>query len=376
MELRNYIDELRLLVNTDSGTSTIAGVTKVAEMMFEKYRDMGWHTEIVDLGSKVGPGVIAANKPESKQFDVLLVGHLDTVFPEGTAAARPFSVDGDVARGPGIADMKAGLLSIVYVLRTLEKSTLDRLAICVVMNPDEEIGSPYSQEWIGDCAIRSKCVLDFEPARPDGSLVKARKGVCGYQIDFTGVPAHAGNDPQKGRSAVMEMAHWIQALAKFNDYPAGTTINVGIVTGGAARNVVPDHACAKVDIRFWKTSELEKIEQALSYMQKRPFTPDIKVSMKRQSFRPAMEVSAKSEELMRLVENAGRAMDLPVIWGAVGGGSDACNTANLGVPSLDGFGPIGGNFHGDDEFLRLDSVMPRIQLVKNVLQRLCLVRHV
>lgn len=370
MELNNYIDELRLLVNTDSGTSAVAGVAAVAGMMREKFRDMGWHTEIVNFGSNVGPGLFATNKPQSRQFDVLLIGHLDTVFPEGTAAARPFSVEGDMARGPGVADMKAGLLSIVYALRTLEKSTLDRLAICVVMNPDEEVGSPYSQEWLGDCAKRSKCVLDFEPARSDGSMVKARKGVSGYQIDFMGVAAHAGNDPQRGRSAVIEMAHWIQALAKLNDYSAGTTLNAGSVAGGTARNVVPDHACAKVDIRFWKTSEFEKIEQALFEMQKQPFTPGITVKLTRQSFRPAMEVSEKTEALMRIVEDAGKAMDLPVEWRAVGGGSDACNTANLGVPSLDGFGPVGGNFHGDDEFLRLDSVIPRIRLVKNVLQRL------
>lgn len=375
MELNNYIDELRLLVNTDSGTSTITGVAKVAGTMRDKFRDMGWHAELVDFDSSVGPGVIATNKPESKQFDVLLVGHLDTVFPEGTAAARPFSVEGDIARGPGIADMKAGLLSIVYALRTLDKSTLETLAICVVMSPDEEIGSPHSHEWIGDCAKRSKCVLDFEPARSDGSLVKGRKGVCGYQIDFVGVAAHAGNDPQGGRSAVIEMAHWIHALATLNDYSAGTTLNTGRVAGGTARNVVPDRACAKVDIRFWRMSEFERIEQALFEMQKRPFTPGVTVNLTRQSFRPAMEVSEKTEALMRIVEDAGKAMDLPVEWKVVGGGSDASNTASLGVPSLDGFGPIGGNFHGDGEFMRLDSVIPRIRLVKNVLQRLCLAHH-
>jgi glutamate carboxypeptidase len=123
-------------------------------------------------------------------------------------------------------------------------------------------------------------------------------------------------------------------------------------------------------IRFWKTSEFERIEQALFDMQKRPFIPAITVSLKRQSFRPAMEVSAKTEAVMKIVEAAGQAIDLPVEWRAVGGGSDASITANLGVPSLDAFGPIGGNYHEDNEFLSLDSVIPRIEFVKNVLRRL------
>ncbi|MBV8047679.1 MAG: M20 family metallopeptidase [Paludibacterium sp.] len=370
MELERYIEELRQLVNTDSGTATLSGVAKMAEMMRQKYRDMGWHAEMVDLGDDVGPGVWATNKPDAEQFDVLLFGHMDTVFPEGTAAARPFTVEGNIARGPGVADMKSGLLSIVYALRALDQATLDRLAIGVVMNASEEVASDRARDWIADCSQKSRCVLVFEGARADGSLVKARKGISSIQIDFKGVAAHAGNDPQKGRSAVVEMAHWIQALAGLNDYAAGTTVNVGTVNGGTASNVVPDHASMMVDVRFWKTSEAEKIEQALATLQSKTFTPDITVTVTRLAFKPAMEVSGDTKGLMTTVEEIGAAMHLPIRWSAVGGGSDANISASLGIPTLDGLGPIGANYHGEAEYMQLDSVMPRIQLAVQLLQRL------
>ena len=370
MELQLYIDELRPLVDIDCGTTTLDGVAHVAGLMRQKYLDMGWHAELVDLGPAVGPGVLATNKPGAEHYDVLLVGHLDTVFPVGTVAERPLSIDGNIARGPGAADMKAGLLNIAWALRGLDPETLDRLAICVAMNPDEETGSVHSHDWIGRYAQKSRCVLVAEAARTDGTLVKARKGVGMYQIDFKGVAAHAGNDHEKGRSAVTELAHWTLALNTLTDYAAGTTVNVGQISGGTASNVVPEHASATIDIRFWKTSEFEKIERALHDLQAQPFTPDVSITLKRLSVMPAMEASAKTEALMQTVEAAGAEMGLTIGWKAVGGGSDANHTAALGIPSLDGLGPIGGNFHNENEYLELDSVLPRIQLLQNVLRRL------
>ena len=366
----SYRQELECLVNIDSGTTHIAGVAKVAELMEGKYSAMGWYVERVDLGSAVGPGVMATNAPGAEQFDVLLVGHLDTVFPQGTAAARPFTVDGNVACGPGVADMKSGLLSMAYALKHLDQATLDRLAIGVVLNPDEEMSSVHSHAWIGAYAKRSKCVLVFEGARADGSLVNARKGVGIYEVEVKGVAAHAGNDHQKGRSAIIELAHWILALSPLTDYAAGTTVNVGIVKGGTVSNVVPEQAYAKVDIRFWKTSEFERVEQKLLELQGAPFTPDVSVQLKRCSFKPAMELSVGAEALMKVVETSAAELAEPIRWVAVGGGSDANYTSALGVPSLDGFGPIGGNYHGEKEFLALDSVIPRIRLVQNVLRHL------
>ncbi len=370
ISLDAYRQELEYLVNIDSGTTDIAGVTQMAEWMAKRYRSLGWYVEQADLGPTVGPGVMATNKPGAEHFDVLLVGHLDTVFAPGTAAVRPFAVEGEMARGPGVADMKSGLLSMLHALRHLDAETRDRLAICVVLNPDEEVSSVHSHAWIGTYAKRSDCVLVFEGARADGSLVNARKGVGIYEIEIKGVAAHAGNDHQKGRSAVVELAHWILALSPLTEYAAGTTVNVGIVKGGTVSNVVPEAAYAKVDIRYWKTSEFERIEQKLLQWQKTPFTPDVRVELKRRSFKPAMELSPGAEALMQVVEAAAAAVGESIGWVAVGGGSDANYTSALGVPSLDGFGPIGGNYHGEKEFLMLGSVIPRIRLVQELLRRL------
>lgn len=370
MQLDDYLAELASLVNVDCGTTTLDGVAAVAALMHEKYLQLGWHSEIVDLGDKVGPGVFASNQPNSSHFDVLLVGHLDTVFPAGTVAERPMSIKEDRAYGPGVSDMKSGLLNILWAMRGLSAEANGRLAIAVAMNPDEETGSVHSHEWIGGLAQRSRCVLVCEAARADGSLVKARKGMARYTLEFHGLAAHAGNDPDKGRSAINEMAHWILHLNQFANAKLGTTLNVGIVNGGSAANVVADYAQAIVDVRFWQNDEFERIDHLMRTTPPHCFTADVSLSVNLQAHVPAMSPSAKTEKLMALVEQAGRLEDIDVRWQAVGGGSDANHTAALGVPSLDGFGPIGAGFHSTTEYLELTSIEPRVRLLRRVIETL------
>lgn len=370
MQLDQYLEELRPLINVDCGTKTTEGVTHVAKLMQKKYQDLGWHTELVGLGSAVGKGVFATNKPDAQQYDVLLVGHLDTVFPEGTAAERPMSLDEKNAYGPGVSDMKSGLLNIVWAIRQLEDADLNRLSIAVTMNPDEEIGSPHSHHWIGEHAKKSKCVLVAEAARLDGSLVKARKGASTYKLSFSGRASHAGNAPEQGRSTITELAHWILEINKLANPEVGTTLNVGVVKGGDAGNIVPDKAEALVDLRFRSADEYKRVNQVLTDMAKTSFTPDIGISLTQISLMPAMDPSAETEKLMALVERCGKEEGIEITWQSVGGGSDANHTAALGVPSLDGLGPIGGNFHSPQEYLVLDSIIPRIKLLKRVISSL------
>lgn len=370
MQLKDYLNELSTLVNVDCGTSNIEGVTYIANLMQKKYQQIGWHTELTDLGPAVGKGVFATNKPDAKYYDVLLVGHLDTVFPIGTAAERPMSWDDKNAYGPGVTDMKSGLLNIFWALRSLDETNLERLSIAVAMNPDEEIGSPYSHKWIGEYAKKSKCVLVAESARVDGSLVKARKGVSNYKLSFSGRASHAGNAPEQGRSTITELAHWVLAINKLANSETGTTLNVGVVKGGDAANIVPDKAEAIVDLRFHSNDEYTRINQTLNEWAKTSFTPDITVTLKQLSLSPAMEPSAETEKLMLLVERCGKENGIDIKWQSVGGGSDANHTAALGIPSLDGFGPIGGNFHSPEEYLDLTSVFPRITLLKSVISAL------
>lgn len=367
MNLDHYIEELKTLVNVDCGTQTLEGVARVADIIESLWQREGWHTEQVNLGDNVGPGVFVSNKPQAEQFDVLLVGHLDTVFPAGTVACRPMRQDATRLYGPGVSDMKSGLLNILWAMRGLDAADKERLAIAVAMNPDEETGSVWSHEWIGELAKRSRCVLVCEAARADGSLVKARKGMAGYHLTFSGVAAHAGNEPEKGRSAITALASSILAINALADLDKGTTLNVGVIHGGSAANVVAESAVAELDVRFWENDEYDRVHHALNALCEKGFFEGVTTSLTRVNYKPAMAASEATQALMKQVEAAGREEGIPITWQAVGGGSDANHTAALGIPTLDGLGPVGAGFHSPTEWLDIASIEPRIRLLRRVI---------
>ena len=367
--LNNYLEELRPLINIDCGTLTVDGIDVVATLMAQKYLDLGWNVKRIDCGI-AGTGLEVRNKPQADHIDVMLIGHMDTVFPVGTAAARPMTHDDERAYGPGVSDMKSGLLSVVYALRDLDPTALDALSICVCMNPDEEIGSLHSETWLKSVAINAKHVLVAEAARADGSLVKARKGMARYRLSFHGKAAHAGNEPQNGRSAITEMAHWILAINAMTDFESGTTLNAGVVSGGAGANIVPDFAEVVVDVRFWDNDEYAAVDAQIRTLTETPFIDGVTITVEREAHKPSMVPSPQTEVLMAQVEAVGKELGIDITWQAVGGGSDANLTAVLGIPTLDGLGPIGAGFHSADEWLDLASIEPRIRLLQQVLVKI------
>ena len=367
--LNNYLEELRPLINIDCGTLTVDGIDVVATLMAQKYLDLGWNVKRIDCGI-AGTGLEVRNKPQADHIDVMLIGHMDTVFPVGTAAARPMTHDDERAYGPGVSDMKSGLLSVVYALRDLDPTALDALSICVCMNPDEEIGSLHSETWLKSVAINAKHVLVAEAARADGSLVKARKGMARYRLSFHGKAAHAGNEPQNGRSAITEMAHWILAINAMTDFESGTTLNAGVVSGGAGANIVPDLAEVVVDVRFWDNDEYAAVDAQIRTLTETPFIDGVTITVEREAHKPSMVPSPQTEVLMAQVEAVGKELGIDITWQAVGGGSDANLTAVLGIPTLDGLGPIGAGFHSEDEWLDLASIEPRIRLLQQVLVKI------
>ncbi|SKC32960.1 Carboxypeptidase G2 precursor [Photobacterium piscicola] len=367
--LNNYLEELRPLINIDCGTLTVDGIDVVATIMAQKYLDLGWHVKRIDCGI-AGTGLEVRNKPDADHIDVMLIGHMDTVFPAGTAAARPMTHDDERAYGPGVSDMKSGLLSVVYALRDLDPTALDALSICVCMNPDEEIGSLHSEAWLKSVAINANHVLVAEAARADGSLVKARKGMARYRLSFHGKAAHAGNEPQNGRSAITEMAHWILAINTMTNFESGTTLNAGVVSGGAGANIVPDFAEVVVDVRFWDNDEYAAVDAQIRTLTETPFVDGVTITVEREAHKPSMVPSPQTEVLMAQVEAVGKELGIDITWQAVGGGSDANLTAVLGIPTLDGLGPIGAGFHSADEWLDLASIEPRIRLLQQVLVKI------
>ncbi|HCT3926924.1 TPA: M20 family metallopeptidase [Citrobacter koseri] len=370
MDIERYIEELETLVNVDCGTQTPEGVALVAGRLQTLWQEEGWIVEQVYLGEQVGPALLVTNKPQTIHFDILLVGHLDTVFPPGTVAERPMSRDMKRLYGPGVSDMKGGLLNMLWAIRELDEADKSRLSIAIAMNPDEETGSVWSREWIGELAKRARAVLVCEAARADGSLVNARKGMAGYHLTFRGKAAHAGNDPEKGRSAITALGNCIITINTLADISRGTTLNIGVIRGGSAANVVADEAYAELDVRFWENEEYDRINQSLKKLCDEGFLQGVTTSLEQVTHKPAMSINEKTTSLIALIEEAGEEEGIPISWRAVGGGSDANHTAALGIPTLDGFGPVGAGFHSPEEYLQIDSIGPRVRLLRRIISML------
>ncbi|HRV99824.1 MAG TPA: M20/M25/M40 family metallo-hydrolase, partial [Aminobacteriaceae bacterium] len=239
LNVEQYLKDLEYLVNIDSQSKDPEGVAKVAAFFEKAFGDIGWTVERVVFDPTAGPSLKITNG--EPPYDALLLGHLDTVFPKGTVAERPFSRDEKRAYGPGVNDMKSGLLFGLYAARALTAKG-SKGSFCIAYNSEEEIGSRRARPWIEQLAQESRTSVILEPARPNGNLMNARKGLGRIEVTFNGKAAHAGVEPEKGVSAVNEMAYWIIALHGLTDFEKGTTLNAGIVAGGTGANVVPEKA--------------------------------------------------------------------------------------------------------------------------------------
>ncbi|TVO39950.1 M20 family metallopeptidase [Vibrio algivorus] len=367
-DLKTYIQQLETLVNVDCGTRTPQGVAKIADILTPMFEQIGFTVVRHHIDDKAGPCLEITNKPEAEQYDVMLSGHMDTVFPEGTVAQRPLTFDEEKIYGPGTSDMKSGILSAWYALQQLTYEEKNNLAILVALNCDEEIGSMYSRPWIEAMARKSKRVLVCEAARVSGNLIRSRKGNAKYELVFKGLASHAGSALQDGVSAIYELSHWSLAIKDLVNLETGTTMNVGIIEGGLAVNVVPDYAKATVDLRFWNNEEAESIDAKLRKMANTPFEKGASVEVNRLAFKPSMQPTDATEEMIKLVSEKADALGIQYGWEDAGGGSDGNFTANVGTPTLDGFGPMGAGFHSDKEYLLIDSIKPRIDLLASVLK--------
>ena len=362
-----FLKDLETLVNIDSGSGHAEGIAKVANFFADRYAKLGFTVTTPVFNEKLGP-CLEVRTDGGDEFDVLIVGHMDTVFPEGTASERPFSIVDDRAYGPGVIDMRSCMLLAESALTDLlADGRLPR--VCVAYNCDEEIGSPSSSQWLSSLAKASRCVLVVEPARVDGSLVLERKGGSSLELEFQGKAAHAGVEPEKGRSAITELAHWVLALNELNDYEKGTTLNVGVAQGGSTVNVVPDSAKASVDFRFRTEKEYMRVQDRLQELLQGSFVEGVTAHMTEEHLRQPMSPTDKTEKLCRLVERIGKEINLNITWAKTGGGSDGNTTAALGVPTLDGLGPVGGKSHSVEEYLEIPSIEPRLKLLTELIAR-------
>jgi glutamate carboxypeptidase len=290
---------------------------------------------------------------------VLLIGHTDTVFPDGTASARPFRVDGDRLLGPGVCDMKGGLVAGILAVEALRATATPFGGVTFVLNPDEEVGSPSSRRYVSEHAQGADAVLVLEAARENGAVVTARKGVTNAHIRFEGRAAHAGVEPEKGRSAVLEAAHKTIAVQALNGRWDGTTFNVGTSRGGSRINVVPEHAELTVEIRSMTEAALTSAERELRSLVERGDVPGVRTTLDLVREHGPMERSDGTAALFERARSFAAELGLSLEEAATGGASDANVTAAMGVPTLDGLGPVGGDDHSPAEWIERASIVPR-----------------
>ncbi len=299
------------------------------------------------------------------QGQVLLLGHMDTVWPIGEAERRPFRVFEHTATGPGVFDMKGGLVVALFALTALydlELSPAHRL--CFLFNSDEEVGSLTSRPFIEKEARRSDAVLVLEPSREE-ALVTWRKGVGRFEIEIQGQASHAGAAHERGVSAVEELAHQILHLEGLTDYDRGSTVNVGVVNGGSTVNVRPATAWAAVDLRVTTAHEAERMSQAIRALQ--PANPEITLVVSGGMNRPPWETSPEGQALFQRAKRVGQRLGLDLWPAGTGGGSDGNFTASLGVPTLDGLGIVGNDAHALTEWADVRSLPIRAALLAELL---------
>jgi len=366
--LEGFLTDLRAFVEVESPTADKAACDRAGRHL------AAWFREYV--------GAEIVQHPQERWGDhfearigggrrrILLLGHFDTVWAIGTLGRMPCRIAGDRMTGPGCFDMKYGDLQALWALRLLGESGAARdKAFVFFGNSDEEVGSPTSRPIIERLARESECVLVLEPSvGVEGAVKLWRKGVGIYLLDIDGVASHAGADPEKGRSAILELAHQVVDLHGVTDPEQGTTVNVGIVRGGTRQNVVAAHAEAEIDLRVRTAAEGQRADERI---RNRPtFVRGTSVRVRGGLNRPPMEETEASRRLYTLAKRiaAEEGFDLPA--SGTGGGSDGNFTAAVGVPTLDGLGAVGNGGHADHEHILLAPIAPRLAWFTRLLAEL------
>lgn len=363
------LELIERLVNIDSGSYDKEGVDKVGGILAEIYQELGFIIEVIEQ-QDYGNHLVIKHK-NAVDPKILLMAHMDTVFPKGTVATRPFRIEGTRAFGPGVVDMKSSHVELIYALMALQNAG-DRSYenVKIVLNSDEEIGSPSSRSLIEQQSKGMHYALVVEPARKDGSLVSARRGGGRYTLIVKGKAAHAGIEPEKGRSAIEALAYKIIQLHGLTDHEKGISVNVGMIEGGSSVNTVSPSAIAHVDIRISEMVQAAFLEEKIKEICATSEVPGTKIIVEGEISRPPMEKTELTKELLQIIQEVGKEIGVSVSDTATGGGGDASFTAAKGVATVDGLGPVGGNAHSDSEYLEIPTLPERTLLLAKTIQAL------
>ena len=359
---------LKRLVETESPTPEKAAVDRVGAVVTEELRKLGASVEILP-NRETGDHILARFVPSaislSSSAPILLLCHMDTVFPLGTIDKFPYGeVNGKIV-GPGTLDMKAGIVIALAAIEEVLQAGLKR-SIILLCTSDEETGSHTSRQHIERLAKEAALVLVLEGGLVNGALKTWRKGVGEFWVRTKGRAAHAGGDHEKGRNAIEEMAHQVLAIQKLTDYSKQTTLNVGVIRGGTVSNVVPEEAAIQVDVRVMQPGEWERLEKEMNTL--KPMLDGTSIEISGGLNRPPMPFDETMKATFEKAKSIAMQLGMDLKAGGTGGASDANFVAPLGIPVLDGLGAIGEGYHSEREYIFADSLEERAKFVAALLQ--------
>jgi glutamate carboxypeptidase len=354
------VELLEAAVNIDSGSANKTGADRMAKLMESFLRGPGIATQRHRLDTH-GDCVSAEVGGHGAGGHVLLLGHMDTVFPAGTAARRPFRIEGELAHGPGVADMKAGLVMNAFVARAFAELAPKAPPIHVFFTGDEEVASPASRPLTLEQARGARAVFNAEPGRPTGNVVTGRKGAFFIDFEVRGVAAHAGVNPHKGASAIEAIARKVVELHQLADSATGISANVGTIEGGTTVNTVADRARAQLDVRYPGKVDREALHAKILEIIQRHSVRNTHAHITHEGMFLPLEPSPAGEQLLALYQACAATLDMRVEAEFTGGSADSGLTASVGAPTLCATGPVGGDVHTDREWLRVGTIVPRAQ---------------
>ena len=369
-QLPRYLADLQRLVAIDSGTYDVEGGNRVNDWLAARLSAAGFAIQRYPQSDTADH--LLARRAGTGGARILLLGHSDTVYARGTAANRPLQRVGDRLLGPGTCDMKAGLLSGLYALEALLAAGFDGFGelslLCVA---DEEVDERNSIDLIRESVRGLDAVLTLEAARENGDIVTARKGNVVLRVEAMGKSAHAGVEPERGVNAIMGLLPRLQSVNALAKPADGITINIGVIQGGEAANVVPDQARAVIDIRAFNAAELDATVAAIEGIFAAPNPDGVRFRTGHRLASPPMPRTADVARLERLAIFAAAKLGFALRGAATGGAADSAFAAAEGVPVLDGLGPVGGLDHGPDEYILRSSIVPRLALLADLIIEIC-----
>jgi glutamate carboxypeptidase len=362
---------LEQLVNIDSGTGDVEGGRKVAAVLKPRLEALGMTVELVPAEAPGLPENLVARLVGSGRGRILLIGHLDTVFDPGTAAARPYRTDATKAYGPGVGDEKGGVVNAVEAVQILKTLGFnDFKSITLLVESSEERGSPGTRALIGRLLADADVELNLEPGEEPDGITVWRKGSNNFLIDVKGRAAHAGVAPQDGRNAALELIHQLQGLEGLPKTGEGVTVNLTLLNAGSRYNIIPETAQATLNVRIRQPAEGDAIMALLEKNARTTLVPETTVTVRREISFPPLPSNPATDALAARAQAIYAGLGMTLATGGNGGASESALAAEAGVAAQDGLGPSGGGYHTAKEYINRGRVTPRLYLLTRLMMDL------